>query len=31
MWLEEVADVADGPPERLERSGFGLAQVRFDL
>jgi hypothetical protein len=31
VWLEQVADVTEGPPERVERSGFSLAQVRFDL
>jgi hypothetical protein len=31
MWLEEIADVAEGAPERVERSGFGFAQVGFDL
>jgi hypothetical protein len=29
--LEEIADVAEGAPERVERSGLGLAQVRLDL
>jgi hypothetical protein len=31
VWLEEVADVAEGAPERVERSGLGFAQVGFDL
>ena len=31
MWFEQVADVTEGAPERVERSGLGLAKVRFDL
>jgi hypothetical protein len=31
LWLEEIADTAGGPPERLDSSGLGLAQVCFDL
>ena len=31
MWLEEIADVAEGSPKRVERSGLGLAQMCFDL
>jgi hypothetical protein len=31
VWLEEVAGVAEGVPERVERSGLGLAQVCLDL
>src|SRR3954462_13223345 len=31
LWLEEIADVAEGSPERLDGSGFGLAQVGLDL
>jgi hypothetical protein len=29
--LEEIADHTDGSPERIKGSGFGLAQMRFDL
>jgi hypothetical protein len=29
--LEEVADVAEGVPERVKGSGFGLTQVGFNL
>jgi hypothetical protein len=31
VWLKEVADIAEGSPERLKRSGFSFAQVCFDL
>lgn len=31
MWLEQIADVAEGTLERVKDSGFGLAQVCFDL
>jgi hypothetical protein len=29
--LKQIADVAERSPERVERSGLGLAQVRLDL
>jgi hypothetical protein len=29
--VEQVADVADGAPERVNGSNFGLAQMCFDL
>jgi hypothetical protein len=29
--LEQVADFAEGAPERVERSGLGFAQVCLDL
>jgi hypothetical protein len=29
--LEQITDVAEGAPERVERSGLSLAQVGFDL
>jgi hypothetical protein len=31
MWLKQIADVTERSPVRVERSGLGLAQVRFDL
>jgi hypothetical protein len=31
VWLEQVADVADGAAERVKSSCFSLAQMRFDL
>ena len=31
MWLKQIADVTERAPERVERSGLGLAQVGFDL
>jgi len=31
LWFEQVADLTERSPERVERSGLGLAQVRFDL
>jgi hypothetical protein len=31
LWLEQVADVTEGSPERVERSGLGFAQVCLDL
>jgi hypothetical protein len=31
LWFEQVADLTEGAPERVERSGLGLAKVRFDL
>src|SRR5215210_8063750 len=31
MWLKEIADVTERSPQRVQRSGLGLAQVRFDL
>jgi hypothetical protein len=31
LWLEQVTDVTERSPERVERSGLGLAQVRLDL
>ncbi|MBM6584400.1 hypothetical protein ILT44_29845, partial [Microvirga sp. BT689] len=31
MRLKQVADVAEGAPERVERSRLGLAQVCLDL
>jgi hypothetical protein len=31
LGLDEITDVADGSPERLDGSGLGFAQMRFDL
>jgi hypothetical protein len=31
LGFEQVADLTERSPERVERSGLGLAQVRFDL
>src|SRR3954453_13416484 len=31
LGLDQIANVADGLPERIERSGLSFAQVRFDL
>jgi hypothetical protein len=31
LWFEQVADLTERAPERVKRSGFGLAQVCLDL
>jgi hypothetical protein len=31
VWLEQIAYVAEGAPERVKGAGFGFAPVRFDL
>jgi hypothetical protein len=31
LGFDQIADVADGMPERIKRSGLSFAQVRFHL
>jgi len=31
IWLEQIADGAEGAPKRVKGPGFGFAQMRFDL